>query len=96
MGKPETLPGDERDIPFREVIGFANDHAGFALRPPVLDLLRRHPEVGPFPVAEASIPGLHLVQAQDPWTAAATSSWSHRYRKFRNSIEPSRISFFSP
>ena len=42
MGKPETLPGDERDIPFREVIGFANDHAGFALRPPVLDLLSRH------------------------------------------------------
>ena len=42
MVKPETLSGDEQAIPFREVIGFANDHAGFPLRPPVLDLLARH------------------------------------------------------
>lgn len=42
MRKPETLPGDEQHIPFRDVIGFANDHAGFPLRPPVLDLLGRH------------------------------------------------------
>lgn len=42
MRKPETLPGDEQMIPFRDVIGFANDHAGFPLRPPVLDLLGRH------------------------------------------------------
>lgn len=42
MQKPETLSGDEQHIPFRDVIGFANDHAGFPLRPPVLDLLGRH------------------------------------------------------
>ena len=42
MRKPETLPSDEQMIPFRDVIGFANDHAGFPLRPPVLDLLGRH------------------------------------------------------
>jgi ribose 5-phosphate isomerase B len=36
------LPGNEQHIPFREVIGFANDHAGFPMRPPVLDLLGRH------------------------------------------------------
>jgi len=42
MHKSETLSGNEPDIPFREVIGFANDHAGFPLRPPVLDLLGRH------------------------------------------------------
>lgn len=42
MGKPETLPENEQDIPFRSAIGFANDHAGFPLRPPVLDLLARH------------------------------------------------------
>ena len=42
MGTTETLPGNEQDIPFREVIGFANDHAGFPMRPPVLDLLSRH------------------------------------------------------
>ena len=42
MRKPETLSGDEQHIPFRDAIGFANDHAGFPLRPPVLDLLSRH------------------------------------------------------
>jgi ribose 5-phosphate isomerase B len=42
MHKSETLSGNEPDIPFREVIGFANDHAGFPLRPLVLDLLGRH------------------------------------------------------
>jgi ribose 5-phosphate isomerase B len=42
MGTPETLPGEEQDIPFREAIGFANDHAGLPLRRPVLDLLARH------------------------------------------------------
>ncbi|KFG91921.1 Sugar-phosphate isomerase, RpiB/LacA/LacB family [Sphingobium herbicidovorans NBRC 16415] len=42
MRKPETLSGDEHLIPFRDVIGFANDHAGFPLRLPVLDLLARH------------------------------------------------------
>ena len=42
MRKPETLSGDEQLIPYRDVIGFANDHAGFPLRPPVLELLGRH------------------------------------------------------
>lgn len=42
MRKPETLSGDEQLIPYRDVIGFANDHAGFSLRPPVLELLGRH------------------------------------------------------
>lgn len=42
MTAPEVLAPDEQLIPFREAIGFANDHAGFALRPPVLDLLGRH------------------------------------------------------
>jgi ribose 5-phosphate isomerase B len=42
MHKSETLSGNEPGIPFREVIGFANDHAGFPLRPLVLDLLGRH------------------------------------------------------
>lgn len=42
MATPETLPGREQDIAFRAAIGFANDHAGFPLRPPILDLLGRH------------------------------------------------------
>lgn len=42
MAVAETLAADEQAIPFRETIGFANDHAGFNLRVPVLELLSRH------------------------------------------------------
>lgn len=42
MAVAETLMADEQGIPFRKAIGFANDHAGFSLRVPVLDLLGRH------------------------------------------------------
>ncbi|MFC4595422.1 MULTISPECIES: RpiB/LacA/LacB family sugar-phosphate isomerase [Sphingobium] len=42
MAVAETLAADEQAIPFRERIGFANDHAGFNLRVPVLELLSRH------------------------------------------------------
>jgi len=42
MAVAETLAADEQAVPFREAIGFANDHAGFNLRVPVLELLSRH------------------------------------------------------
>ncbi|WP_156678014.1 RpiB/LacA/LacB family sugar-phosphate isomerase [Sphingomonas profundi] len=38
----ETLNPDDRLVPRRSVIGFANDHAGFGLRGPVIALLERH------------------------------------------------------
>lgn len=38
----ELLSGDEEAIPRRRAIGLGNDHAGFALREPVLQLLSRH------------------------------------------------------
>jgi ribose 5-phosphate isomerase B len=40
----EVLRADEAHIPRRAAIGMANDHAGFPLRGPVLDLLSRHTE----------------------------------------------------
>ncbi len=42
MAKTEVLHSDEGSIAFRSAIAFANDHAGFPLRGPVLDLLGRH------------------------------------------------------
>lgn len=38
----ETLQSDEVGIPRRPVLCFANDHAGFSLRPPIAELLARH------------------------------------------------------
>ena len=42
MSTSEVLPEEQDAIPFRTAIAFANDHAGFPLRGPVLDLLGRH------------------------------------------------------